>query len=72
MTEYAPHPGHPCPRFRSPHPHLHPAVQHGGEVETCVDEFHLVPTNQNTPGYIQSVLEKRAVADGEGRPTRGR
>lgn len=49
-----------CPRCTSTRPHLHPAVQHGGEVELCTDDFHLTPTNQNGPKYIAAVLKKRA------------
>lgn len=48
-----------CPTCASPQPHLHPAVQHGGEVELCTDEFHLTPTNQNTADRISSVNVKR-------------
>lgn len=48
-----------CPRCDSPHPHLHPAVQIEGEVETCTHDFHLTPTPQNTPVYIAEVLAKR-------------
>jgi hypothetical protein len=49
-----------CPRCDSPAPHLHPAVQFEGEVETCPDAYHLTPTPQNTPEYIRSVEAKRA------------
>lgn len=49
-----------CPRCKSPSPHMHPAVQFEGEVETCPHEFHLTPTNQNTQAYIDLVLAKRA------------
>ena len=48
-----------CPRCGSSAPHMHPAVQHEGEVEICTDDFHLTPTNQNTPVYIAGVLDKR-------------
>lgn len=48
-----------CPRCGSDKPHLHPAVQFEGEVETCTDDFHLTPTPQNKPEYIERVLEKR-------------
>lgn len=30
-----------CPKCDSPKPHLHPAVQHGGEVGVCDHPFHL-------------------------------
>lgn len=49
-----------CPTCTSPSPERHPAVQHGGEVELCVDDFHLRPTNQNPPEYIAAVMAKRA------------
>lgn len=42
---------------------MHPAVQYGGEVETCPDEFHLRPTPQNTDAYIALVLAKRAALE---------
>ena len=29
-----------CPTCQSPAPHLHPALQHEGEVERCKDAFH--------------------------------
>lgn len=48
-----------CPRCGSPQPHLHPAVQHEVEVELCIDDFHLRPTSQNTPEYIEAVKAKR-------------
>jgi hypothetical protein len=32
--------GDRCPRCDSPKPHLHPAVQAGGEVQPCPHEFH--------------------------------
>ena len=48
-----------CPTCQSPSPHLHPAMQHEGEVELCTDEFHLTPTNQNTVANIASVNAKR-------------
>lgn len=48
-----------CPRCGSPQPHLHPAVQHEGEVQVCLDEFHLRPTPQNTKSYIYQVAEAR-------------
>ena len=49
-----------CPRCDSPAPHLHPAVQFEGEVETCTHDFHLMLTPQNTPEYIKGVLAKRS------------
>lgn len=49
-----------CTHCDSPHPHLHPTVQVEGEVEICTHDFHLTPTNQNTPEYIAGVHAKRA------------
>lgn len=37
-----------CPSCKSPAPHLHPAVQHGGEVMLCRDPFHMMVTAENT------------------------
>lgn len=52
-----------CPTCNSPAPHLHPSVQHGGEVELCTDDFHLTPTNENWPSVIADVLAKRTAKD---------
>ena len=49
-----------CKTCGSKHPHQHPAVQHGGEVEICADQFHERPTPQNRPEYIEAVKRKRA------------
>lgn len=49
-----------CPICGSPAPHLHPAVQEGGEVETCTGDFHLRVTPSNTKEYREMVLVKRA------------
>lgn len=48
-----------CPRCDSPAPHLHPAMQFEGEVETCRHDFHLRPTPQNTAKYIAMVHNAR-------------
>jgi hypothetical protein len=45
---------------------MHPAMQHEGEVETCVNDFHLQPTNQNTSAYIDLVLAKRTAIAAKG------
>lgn len=37
-----------CPRCNSPDPHLHPSVQHEGDVQPCGDPFHEIVTAQNT------------------------
>lgn len=44
-----------CPTCGSSAPHLHPAVQHEGEVQPCRDAFHLTVTSQNTPERIAEV-----------------
>lgn len=44
-----------CPTCDSPAPHLHPAVQHEGEVEVCRNAFHRTVTSQNTPTRIAEV-----------------
>lgn len=49
-----------CPTCGSDAPHLHPAVQFEGEVQTCTDVFHLTPTPQNRPHYISAVVAERA------------
>lgn len=54
-----------CPKCDSPAPHLHPAVSVEGEVELCVDDFHLSQTASNKPNYIAAVLDKRALAPKE-------
>lgn len=49
-----------CATCGSPYPESHPAVQSEGEVEICTNDFHLKPSPQNRPEYIQAVLDKRA------------
>ncbi len=41
-----------CPTCDSPHSHLHPAMQEGGEVEVCRYSFHRRITPQNTAARI--------------------
>lgn len=41
-----------CPKCLSPAPHLHPAMQCGGEVQPCSDVFHLKETPENTSERI--------------------
>lgn len=36
-------------------------MQFEGEVQICVDDFHLTPTNQNSQKYIEAVLHERRV-----------
>jgi hypothetical protein len=48
-----------CKTCGSTAPHMHPAVQHEGEVEVCADRFHLTETPQNKPEYIAAVRRKR-------------
>ncbi len=43
-----------CPRCDSPHRHLHPAVQYGGEVQVCTDDYHRRITPQNTAERIRA------------------
>jgi hypothetical protein len=43
---------------------MHPAVQFEGEVEVCIDDFHLRATPQNSQAYIAGVLLKRAILKG--------
>jgi hypothetical protein len=38
---------------------MHPAVQNEGEVEICVDSFHLKSTPQNRTEYIERVRHKQ-------------
>lgn len=49
-----------CPTCNSSAPHLHPAAQFEGEVELCVNDFHLRPTLQNRQEFVDAVLAKRA------------
>ena len=53
-----------CPRCYSPDPRRHPAVQLGGEVQPCPDDFHRQVTAENTPERIAKVdaLLERMVA----------
>lgn len=48
-----------CPTCGSTAPHMHPTVQHEGEVTLCFDVFHLTPTSQNHPEYIEAVQRER-------------
>lgn len=50
----------PCPRCGSPAPHLHPAVQEGGEVSPCYDVYHERATPENTP---EKILEHIALME---------
>ena len=47
-----------CPTCDSPSPHLHPAVQHEGEVQPCRDAFHQTVTPENTPEKIAESDER--------------
>lgn len=52
-------PHHKCPTCTSTAPHMHPAVQHEGEVQVCLDSFHLQSTPENTPALRTLVLKER-------------
>jgi hypothetical protein len=41
-----------CPTCDSSAPHLHPAIQCGGEVSPCSDAYHCRVTPENTPDKI--------------------
>lgn len=41
-----------CPSCESPHPQLHPAIAHEGDV--CTDAFHSRVTPENTPDRIRA------------------
>lgn len=47
--------GAKCPTCDSPSPHLHPAVQHEGEVQLCHDAFHQRVTPENGPEKIAEI-----------------
>ena len=42
--------GDHCPRCDSPQPHLHPAVQAGGEVQPCPHKYHDIVTPSQPNG----------------------
>lgn len=48
-----------CPRCQSQQPHLHPALQHEGEVQPCPDPFHRTVTSTNTPERIAKTFNAR-------------
>lgn len=48
-----------CPKCKSTAPHMHPAVQHEGEVRLCTHDFHLKETPQNIPAYVAAVRKAR-------------
>jgi hypothetical protein len=50
--------GDHCPRCDSPQPHLHPAVQAGGEVQPCPHEYHDTITPSQPNGRIFQLLER--------------
>jgi hypothetical protein len=56
-----------CPSCNSPAPHLHPAVQHEGEVQLCGDSFHEIITAQNTVER-RSQVAKLAATTAAGEP----
>jgi hypothetical protein len=50
-----------CPRCGSHAPHLHPAVQHEGEVQPCTDPFHLKYTPENAR-YLPPLLSDQELS----------
>lgn len=55
-----------CPTCDSYAPHLHPAVQHEGEVHTCIDAFHLQDTPMNRrwiPTVRAEIARREALTD---------
>lgn len=46
-----------CPKCESPAPHLHPDMQHEGEVQPCSDLYHQQVTSQNTPEKITKLKD---------------
>ena len=46
-----------CPTCDSAAPHLHPAVQHEGEVQPCRDVYHERVTPENTIESVQNLRE---------------
>lgn len=41
-----------CPTCDSPAPHLHPAMQHEGEVQPCKDAWHDLPSSCKYPDCL--------------------
>ena len=54
-----------CPRCHSPQPHLHPAVQHEGEVQPCPHPFHEQITPSNTAERVAAHREWLADSEPE-------
>ena len=61
MAKYTPNPYYRCPTCNSIYQERHPAMAFEGEVEICIDDFHLIPTAGNRPEYIAQVLKKREI-----------
>lgn len=60
-------PAQGCPRCGSTAPHLHPAVQEGGEVSPCPDRFHAQVTPENTNeriGLVRALAERTRLVRG--------
>lgn len=49
-----------CPTCESTAPHLHPAMQHGGEVQPCPDAWHTAPHH---PAGRAASIKKKAEAN---------
>lgn len=56
-SEYGMTPTKQCPKCSSPQRHLHPSLQHEGEVSLCDDPYHRLVTSENTKERTAGVLK---------------